>query len=75
MELSDVPEGQRVFDVKLQGKAVLNDFDILKAAGAANTAVVKDFTNIAVNDTLSIELVPKASAPVLNAIEIIRQSG
>lgn len=74
-ELSDISEGQRVFDVKLQGKVVLNDFDIVKAAGAANTAVVKEFTDIAVNDALSIELVPKASAPVLNGFEIIRQGG
>jgi len=74
-ELSDVPVGQRVFDVKLQGKVVLDKFDVVKAAGAANTAVVKEFTDIAVNDALSIELVPKVSAPVLNGFEIIRQDG
>ena len=74
-ELSDVREGQRVFDVKLQGKVVLNNFDVVKAAGAANTAVVKEFTDVEVNDALSIELVAEASVPMLSGFEIIRQGG
>lgn len=33
--------GQRIFDVNLNGKVVLNDFDIFAAAGGINKAVMK----------------------------------
>jgi len=74
-EISDISEGQRVFDVKLQDRLVLNGFDVVKAAGATNAAVVKEFADVSVNDVLSIELSPKASAPKLSGFEIIRQGG
>ncbi len=35
--------GKRIFDVNLNGKVVLNDFDIFTAAGGINTAHVKAF--------------------------------
>jgi hypothetical protein len=36
--------GQRIFDVSINGKRVLNHFDIFKAAGAENRAVIREFT-------------------------------
>jgi hypothetical protein len=36
--------GQRLFDVNINGSAVLSSFDVFAAAGAANKAVVRDFT-------------------------------
>jgi len=69
--------GRRVFDVKLQGETVLADFDIV-AANGPNTAVVREFAAIRVEDALSIELVCKnagsdrAEMPILSAIEIER---
>ena len=36
--------GQRVFDVKLDGKIVLANFDIVKESGAPDRAVWKEFT-------------------------------
>jgi len=36
--------GQRIFDVFINGKRVLNHFDIFKAAGAEDRAVVREFT-------------------------------
>lgn len=72
--------GVRVFDVKLQGKTVLKDFDIVAAAGARDKAVFKDFSGIEVSDHLLLELVPananpksEAEQPILQAIEIVRQ--
>ena len=38
---------QRVENISINGKAVLPDFDILKAAGAMNKAVVKEFNDVA----------------------------
>jgi hypothetical protein len=41
--------GQRKFDVFAEGVQILNDFDIVQAAGAARKAVAKTFT-VTVND-------------------------
>ncbi len=70
--------GQRVFDVKLQGKVVAADFDIVKQAGGRNRAVHAEFPAV-VSDNLVIELAPKAvdsqpqQLPILQGVEIVRQ--
>ena len=61
-ESDDVAVGQRVFDVKLQGATVLQDFDILKVAGARDTAVVREFKGVKATTELVVEFVPKTSA-------------
>jgi len=71
--------GQRVFDIKLQDKMVEPAFDIVRAAGGPNRAVVRQYQDIQVSDALRIELVPKVAqpaadqAPLLNNIEIARE--
>ncbi|MCH7557935.1 MAG: PQQ-binding-like beta-propeller repeat protein [Planctomycetes bacterium] len=71
--------GQRVFDIKLQDKMVLENFDILEAAGKANRAVVKEFKGVRTESALVLELLPKSDnpqmnqAPVINFIEVIRE--
>ncbi len=71
--------GQRVFDIKLQDKMVLKNFDILKTAGKINRAVIKEFKGIKAKNVLVLELVPKSSnpqvyqAPIINFIEVIRE--
>jgi len=73
--------GHRVFNVKLQGKTVLKNFDIVKDAGGPNIAVVKEFSGIKVKDGLTIELIPKAKnpsrtqLPLINGIEVARERG
>jgi len=70
--------GRRVFDVRLQGKTVLTDFDVARAAGGRDAAVVREFKDVEVQGTLVIELVPKGTAagpeslPLLNAVRISR---
>jgi len=74
----DAP-GQRVFDVKLQGKVVLKAFDIVKEARGTDKAVWKKFTDIASDGDLRLTLVAgkdKPSAkemPLINGIQILRQ--
>ena len=74
----DAP-GQRVFDVKLQGKIVLKGFDIAKEAGGVDKAIWKEFPGIATNGDLRLELVagkdpPSAKEmPLINSIRIVRQ--
>src|SRR6185295_11643244 len=50
--------GQRVFDVKLQGKTVLKAFDLVAKAGGPQRALVKEFHDIPVSENLVLELVP-----------------
>ena len=75
-ELEDTEPGERVFDVKLQGKVVLKDFDVVKAAGGRGRAVVKQFDGIVVSGALAVDLVPKtkeitaSTAPILSGIEV-----
>jgi len=70
--------GQRVFDVRLNGKRVLKKFDIVKAAGAAHCAVWKEFT-VKLDGNLMLDLVAKAKqptpaqVPLINGMEILRQ--
>jgi len=71
--------GQRVFDIKLQDKLVLESFDIAATAGAANKAVIKEFNGIQAGSTLIVELLAKAAnpqagqAPIINFIEVIKE--
>lgn len=73
-EVRDAKPGERVFDVKLQDKVVLEDFDI--AAQGTSRAVVRQFDGVEASRALVVELVPKSSqrtgamAPTLCGIEI-----
>ncbi len=78
-ELENSNNGQRVFDIRLQDRLVEKDFDIIRAAGGPNRAVVREFKGIEIDDDLKIELTPKvkrsstAQPPILNSIEIVRE--
>jgi outer membrane protein assembly factor BamB len=72
--------GKRIFDVKLQGDMVLDDFDIVRQAGGPCKAIVQQFRNITVKDNLVIELISqntnlslKNSLPVLCGVEVLRE--
>jgi len=75
-EMTDIPAGQRLFNVKIQGETVLEDFDIVKEAGGSRNAIVREFRDVQAADQLIVELVPKAeeltdvTAPILSAIEV-----
>ena len=70
---------QRVFDVRIQGKTVLDRFDIVKAEAGRQEGVVQEFAGVQVTDDLALELIPKepnpdaAHAPVINFIEVVRE--
>jgi hypothetical protein len=70
--------GKRVFGLKLQGKVVVEDFDIAGEGGGKNVAVFKEFRDVEIIDALAIELVSrgeegvKSAAPLLSSIEVWR---
>jgi len=67
----DLP-GSRVFDVKLQGKAVLQKFDVVKATGGIGKVAVREFKGIEVAGDLLVELAP-AGLKSATAIDVDRK--
>lgn len=65
--------GQRVFGVKVQGKSVLEGFDIVAEAGGARRALVKEVAGVEAGSSVDIELVPVTGDPILCAVEIIEE--
>jgi hypothetical protein len=78
-ELENKQASERVFDIKLQGKTVIDNFDVVKEAGASYKAVVREFRDVQVKENLVIELIPKDGevssmnrAPILCGVEVTR---
>jgi outer membrane protein assembly factor BamB len=70
-----VQAGGRVFDVKLQGKTVLENVDIVKSAGGVGKAVELTIDNVAVSDDLLLELISNGKQQTaICGLEIQRQS-
>jgi outer membrane protein assembly factor BamB len=69
--------GQRLFDVKIQGKQMLKGFDIAKESAAPNRSLVREFKGVIAKSELIIELRPTAGtqvgAAVLSGVEIIAE--
>ena len=72
-EPESLSEGDRVFDVLLQGKAVLENFDIVREAGGPRRIVVREFQVVTSEGRLQINLKPRSGAPLLCGIELIAQ--
>jgi endoglucanase len=67
-------DGPRIFDVTIEGKPVLEKFDVQKTAGARNKALVQEFTGIAVADgEITLEFVSRQQNAMVNGIEILGQ--
>jgi hypothetical protein len=73
-ELEDKQKGDRVFDVTIQGKKVLENFDIMAEAGKENKEIIKTFTGIVAGNTLTIEMIPEKGNTILSGIELIQES-
>ena len=70
-EPGEVAEGDRVFDVALQGQPVLTELDIVAAAGGINRGIVRTFEEVVINDTIEISFTPRAGRALLCGIELI----
>jgi len=64
-------EGERVFDVSLQGEPVLQDFDVRQAAGAPNRVLTRQFEDTAVEESVELSFVAKQGEPILCGLELI----
>ena len=64
--------GSRVFNVSINGTQVLTNFDIFAAAGAANKAVIKEFTlNADSNGMYTITTTSVVNSALISGIEIV----
>ena len=63
--------GQRVFDVLLNGKVVLTDFDQYAQVGGSNKALIRSFVvDMAEDGNLVISFTKKIQNPKINGIEV-----
>ena len=70
--------GRVPFSVAIQGKDVLKDFDVAKAAGGPRRGIVKECRGVKIRDELTIELKSPAAAPrnggaILCGVEIVAE--
>ncbi len=78
-EPENLRAGARVFDVRLQGKTVIDSLDIFKEAGGRNRALVREFKGVAAGDAVTVELISKSKdpgpsgLPLLNALEVLAE--
>jgi hypothetical protein len=66
--------GQRVFDVAIQGRQVLNSFDIAQHAGSDGNGIVREFKPIKATASLTLTLTPLIGRPVICGIEVLALS-
>lgn len=75
-EPEDLKPGQRIFSIALQGRPVLEKFDIALAAGGHHRGVVKEFNGIIIQKDLKLTLTRAPgtkSGPILCGLELIAE--
>lgn len=70
-EPGSLKKGERVFDVSMQGKKVLRNFDILEK-NTNNEVVVKEFKNVIISKDLKLDFSP-AGKSLICGIEILQE--
>ena len=67
--------GERVFDVELDGKTVLQELDIFKEAGGKNRLLVKEIKGVRLLDSLRLELTARKGKTLISGVELVRDGG
>jgi len=73
-EPEDAEVGQRVFDVAIQGRQVLNNFDIARDAGSDGSGIIREFQPIEARASLTVTLTASVGQPVICGIEVLMLS-
>jgi hypothetical protein len=82
-EPDDIKFGQRRFDVAIQGRKILEDFDVIKESGGQDRPIVREFAGVMVKDDLKIDFAPHSvqtnsknsnEVPLICGIEITAHS-
>jgi hypothetical protein len=74
-ELEQVSPDERVFDVLVNARMVIEGLDIAEEAGGAHKALRKEIDNISASEYLDIEFVPQKGSlpPVLSGLELTKK--
>ena len=72
-ERDDVGPEHRLQDIKLQGRYVLHDFDVVGEADGVMRGAIKEFTNIEVENEFALELSASNGKTIISGIELVRQ--
>ena len=72
-EPENLKAGERIFSVSIQGKQLLRNFDIVKAAGGANRAVVREFKGVRITDNLELSFKAGRGKALLCGIELVAE--
>jgi len=70
-ELADAKPGERVFAIGLQGKEVLSNLDVVKAAGGKMRGLVKEFRDVEIGRELQLSLAAGSGLPIISGVELI----
>ncbi len=73
-EPDELASGERVFTVKLQGRPVLDNFDIVALTGGPRRGIIKEFRGVRVKGELAIALSRvsgSSQGPVISGVEMI----
>ncbi len=75
IEPDNIQPGRRLFDVALQGKTILEVFDIIKETKSPDVGLMKEFTQVNISDALTVSLTPVTDdfETILCGIEIIAE--
>lgn len=73
LEPDSLEAGQRVFDVHLQGQAVLENLDVVAQAGGSQRALVKEFTGIEAQEALVVDFTARAGEPLICGVEVVAE--
>ena len=70
-ELNKTGPGQRVFDVRLEGAAVLTRFDVFAAAGGIDRVVTREFPVTITDGKVTLDFIRQVQNAKVSAIEIL----
>jgi outer membrane protein assembly factor BamB len=70
-ELENKMQGERIFDISIQGMKVADNFDIAAEAGKPDREVVKTFYGVKAGNTLKVDLAPEKGNTLISGIEIV----
>jgi len=71
-ELQERAAGQRVFDVAVEGRTVLENFDIAGEAGGPWREVVREVAGVRTADTLTVTFTSRTGEALICGIELIQ---
>jgi hypothetical protein len=74
IEPDQLDEGERLFDILVQGRKVLGKYDIAKSAGGSMRAVVETIQDVVVEDFIHLRFRSIKGKPILSGLELIREN-